>query len=426
MARGGGEKAFGIGGAPAVGPVAVLGRSCGVDDARDMARSREHEAKRRAEAPRAAVDAFPGCDVILAGGEEVAGRADAPEIEGLAQERDAARLHQPVLEVELAEVEAVHHRRHVGAVVVPVEKIEGHGIAAEEVVVDHEAPDEVVVAQQAEHRLHVGGIEIAPPLHVAFDARELVLVDEDAEIARLGKVGQCGEQSRGADAIVAAGGEPGEEAGGERAADAVADDVRALFPGLAPHRIERGENAPREIVLEAHMAEFFVRIDPGDEEDGESLGHREAHEAVPRSHVEDVVLVDPGRHDEQRHAADLLGRGRILDELEQLVAEHDLAWRGGEVASELEGLATRGADPEPAVTALDVREQLLEAAQQAFPAGLDRPPQHHRVRLGEVRRRDRMEIEAQVEIELASRAAVELVQPIVERPHAAHGDGIGP
>src|SRR3546814_6607859 len=63
----------------------------------------------------------------------------------------------------------------------------------------------------------------------------------------------------------------------------------------------------------------LVGIDPGDHEDRVALLDGPADEGVLRPQVEDVILVDPRRDDQQRALVDLLGRGRVLDELHEVV-----------------------------------------------------------------------------------------------------------
>jgi hypothetical protein len=71
------------------------------------------------------------------------------------------------------------------------------------------------------------------------------------------------------------------------------------------------------------MAEVGLRIAPGDEEHRVALLHGVAHEGVGRLQVEDVELVDAGRHDQQRPLGTFSSR-RVLDQLDQLVLEDHL------------------------------------------------------------------------------------------------------
>ena len=112
-----------------------------------------------------------------------------------------------------------------------------------------------------------------------------------------------------------------------------------------------------------------VGIDPGDAEHGQALRHRPADEAFVRIEIEDVELVDPGRHDQQGPLVDLLGGRRILHQLDQVVAQHHLARRGGEIDAEFELAAAGLADADIAVAGLDVLGQHLHAAREIFAFG---------------------------------------------------------
>ena len=101
-------------------------------------------------------------------------------------------------------------------------------------------------------------------------------------------------------------------------------------------RVERRERAFAHVVLEGFSHQPRVGIDPGDDENGEALIDAPLDEGFLRREVEDVELIDPRRHDQHRRLEHFRGRGRILDELDQLVLEHDLACREREIAANLE------------------------------------------------------------------------------------------
>ena len=92
-------------------------------------------------------------------------------------------------------------------------------------------------------------------------------------------------------------GQRGREQG---AAQAVADGVDGRLPGRLLDLVEGVERTFEHVVLEALRGEALVRIDPGDHEDGMALIDRPLDEAVLLAQVQDVELVDPGRHDQQR------------------------------------------------------------------------------------------------------------------------------
>ena len=110
---------------------------------------------------------------------------------------------------------------------------------------------------------------------------------------------------------------------------------------MALDGVERGHDAERAIVVHAEVAILRAGVLPRDHEHREALLGQIFHQRILRRQIEDVVFHDPGRHDQDRLGPDLVGRGRILDELDQPVAIDDLAGRHRDVAADLELL---GAD----------------------------------------------------------------------------------
>ena len=304
----------------------------------------------------------PGRDVVLAGRQEIGRRLDLGEVDRHPVELDAvwaARLDQLVVLVHGAQIEAVHGRRHARGIGVPVEQVEGEGVLAEQVVVHHEGPDEVVGAQHVEGGGHGRAFEIAAFAHAFFEGRYLLLVDEDLELAGLLEVDHGGEEGRALDAVVLLRRQIAQRAGEQGAAQAVADDIGLALAGRLFHRVERRQRPFRHVVFEPGAGELLVGVDPGDDEDRMSAIDGPLDEGVLLAQIEDIELVDPGRDDQERPLEDLLRGGRILDELDQLVLKDHLAGREGDVDADFEGLVVGHLDVEPALTPVQVVEQVL-------------------------------------------------------------------
>ena len=151
------------------------------------------------------------------------------------------------------------------------------------------------------------------------------------------------------------------------------------------------------VVLERLVGEPGIRVDPGDDEHGVALLDRPAHEGVLRREVQDIELVDPGRDDQQRHLVDGLRRRVVLDELHEVVAQHDLAGRDGDIAADLEGGHVGLRDAQLPLSGLQVAEQVLEAAQQVLAIAVHRFAEDPGVGGGEIGRRHRIDELARVE-----------------------------
>ncbi len=96
----------------------------------------------------------------------------------------------------------MHLRRHARAVAVPVQQVEREGVVAEQVVVDHERPDQVVGAQHVEGGRHLAAFEEAALVHLVLEHPQLLLVDEHVQLTRFAEIHQGDEERRGLDAVV--------------------------------------------------------------------------------------------------------------------------------------------------------------------------------------------------------------------------------
>ena len=197
-------------------------------------------------------------------------------------------------------------------------------------------PDQIVGAQHVEDGGHRLAVEIAALGHALLDRLDLLLVDEDLEIAGIGEVYLGGEQRCRHDAFVVPRRHGRERHRQHGAADAIADRVHLVLAGRLLDHVERRERTLAHVILEGLLRQPRIRVDPGDAENRQSLVDAPFDEGFFRREVEHVEFVDPGRHDQQRALEHLLGRRRILDELHQVVLEDDLAGRGREIASDLE------------------------------------------------------------------------------------------
>ena len=91
------------------------------------------------------------------------------------------------------------------------------------------------------------------------------------------------------------------------------------------------------VLVEPDVSVAGVRIDPGRDEDLAPGVEFRAGNRLLRFEVEQVVLVDRRRDDEERDRVDLIGARLVLDELVDPGLAHDLSRGGGEVAPEFEG-----------------------------------------------------------------------------------------
>ena len=309
--------------------------------------------------------------MVLLGEELVDRDRHLREVELHAAQRHLA-LAQAVLVIELAQIEGVIGGRQPGRIRVPEEKVEREGLLAEKIIVHDVRPDQVAWPEHVEHRRHARAVEIALLRHHLFQRLELRVVDEDEKIARLAEVDLRREEARRGDAVVALRRHIGERAREQRAADAIAEHVHVVEAELSVDGLDGRENALMHIVFEGLLGVGRIRVDPRDHEHREALIDRELDEGFLRHEIEDVVLVDPWRHDDERPLVNLLGRRRVLDELDEIVLEDDLARRDGEIAPDLEGAEIRLADAQQILRLLKVVREMRHALHEILRIGRKR------------------------------------------------------
>ena len=335
-----------------------------------------------------AVGRAPGHDVVLARGEHEDRQLHLAQVHRHAAVHQRAGLAQPVLEVGVAQVVAVHRPGQVGAVGVPVEQVERRRLAAEQIVVDHVGPDQVVRAQAREHER-----EVAPGQDAA--ARRWSLRASPRSARR-----RTGRSARSPRNRASRRGRwrsrPDLSFFAVRTASAAPSSVpptqkpSALTWSLLVISLrdaQRLEHALLEVVVPAVLALLGLDVAPGDHEHGIALGHGVGDEGVLRLQVEDVVLVDARRDHHQRTARHLGGGRLVLDELDQLVLVHDIARRHRQVATDLERRLLGLAD----ALLLHVAEQIGEPARQALALGVERLAQRLGIGGGEIRRAHRID-----------------------------------
>ncbi len=195
--------------------------------------------------------------------------------------------------------------------------------------------------------------------------------------------------------VVAARVEVGEGHRRHRAAQADRQRVDRLAPGDVAGHVDGRERPEAEVVVERQVAHRAVGIAEAHREGAVPVGDRPLDQALARREVGDVVAVDPWRDDDQRAFEHLVGGRRVLQHLDQLVAEHHRAGRGRGVPAEHEGLAVDLAGPP--VVVHDVVQAVARTAHHAGAAALERALQRPwvgeqevggRERVGEDRRRE--------------------------------------
>jgi hypothetical protein len=136
------------------------------------------------------------------------------------------------------------------------------------------------------------------------------------------------------------------------------------------------------VSVEVEVTLGLVRVAPRDREHLLTLRDVMFDHAPAGREIEDVVLVDRRRDEQEGDFSYLHGRGLVMDELEHLGAQYDRPGRDRQVAAHLElAGVNRGRQPR---RPREVVDQAPGAPHEVAPAGVDRLLEHRGVRPGEV------------------------------------------
>ena len=389
----------------------------------------QQEGDRRVGQQPDLVDRAPGRDVVLR-------RADGEDRNVDVGQGDRAALdlvlaaRQAVLQEQGVEILRVHVIGHARRVRVPRHEVALVAPLAQEVVVDHARPEEIVRAQQREGAGHLAAVEEALAPHQVVQVADLVVVDEEAELAGFGEVDLGGQQGHARQAPVAVARHGG---GGRReqgAAEAVADRVNAPVRNDRRDRVESGHHAEAPVALHVEVPVLGRRVAPREAEHRVAPLDQVADEGILRREVQDVVLHDPGGHDQHRFRVHAPGLRAVLDQLNQPVPVDHPARRDGDLAARSEPRRRRRLAVQDPV--LPVGQEVLEPAPEVLAAALGGRPLQHGVGRQEVARRPDVEQLAHDEGRLGlvvlgdSRdLGHQVVPPLLRQEEALHRDAVG-
>ena len=248
---------------------------------------------------------------------------------------------QRVVQEQRRQVLVVHARGQAGLVGIPAHQVEAGIVLAHQVAPRVARPHQVLGGQELEGAAHLLAGQVTTLVHALAQVGQLVLVDEHPQLPGLGKVGlrrqqddraQLGHIGRHQGLLLGRAGLLALQApqGGGRnrqegTAQAIAHGVDAGRAGARLHRRHGLQHAGAQVVLHLQVAVGGVRVAPRDDEHRMALADQVAHHRVLRRQIQDVVLHDARGHDQHRLGQHLLGLRAVLDQLDQVVAEHHLA-----------------------------------------------------------------------------------------------------
>ena len=193
-----------------------------------------------------------------------------------------------------------------------------------------------------------------------------------------------------------------------------------MIPG-----VERGNRSFEQIILEGLVGEGGIGIVPGDDKHRIALLDGPFDEGILGLQVEDVIFVDPRRHDHQRTTIGCFAGRRVLEELDQIVLKDHLAGRDGDIVAEAEGVRVGHPDAQLAVAVFEIIEEIVEAAHQILAAALNGLAQDLGIGRNEVAGGHGIGELAGIELDLLGGLLVEAFDFADRRLHPAGGQQVG-
>ncbi len=193
-----------------------------------------------------------------------------------------AAFGEIVVQEQLAQVFAVHAIGHAGLVGIPGHQVDHAAAFADDIVVHHLRPDQVVGAQQLEGAGHLLGIQVTLLPHHVFQESHLVFVDEQRQFAGFREIGLCRQQGQAGQALVAVARHGSSGYRQQRAAQAIAHAVDFPFRADRRHGIQRRHHAQFSVIVETQLAVVVIGILPRHHEHGMAALDQVAHQRVPR------------------------------------------------------------------------------------------------------------------------------------------------
>ncbi|CAM5187285.1 hypothetical protein CDEN61S_02675 [Castellaniella denitrificans] len=355
------------------GPVASAAARRGIDDPRDVAGLAQHEAQRPAQQPRRGVGRGPGHDVVFARGVQIGRHVQGAQVDRRAADAQLAGL-EAVFQVGVAEIPGEERSRQIGAVGVPGQQVEGPGRLAHQIVGADVVPHQFRGPQEGEGGGQLARRHQAARAQLLLARTGMLFVDEDVEDAGLAEIQEGGQQGQRGHRVLVPGARHGQGAGKQRAPHAEAQGVDLRLAGHLAHDLDGPQHTVLDVVVPGLEVDAVLvlreRIAPGHHEDLEPGLHGVQHQGIGRLQVQDVVLVDAGRHHQQGPAADLFRLRPVLDELHQGVFVDHRPRGDGQVLARHEGGFVGLRDAAPRQVAHQVRQPPLQGFAAAVDQGL--------------------------------------------------------
>ena len=193
------------------------------------------------------------------------------------------------------------------------------------------------------------------------------LVDEHVEDAGVAEVDQRGKEGGTGHRLVATRRQHRQRVAEDGAPHAKTQRVDLLGAGDVLHHVNSSHGAVFHVVVPGLVGQTVVGVAPAHHKGAVALFDGVADQRVLGLQVEDVKLVDAGRHQQERALVHLGGKRLVFEQLEQFVLVHHRAFGRGHIAAHLEQAFVGHRH----MALRDVVQQVLHALGNALALGFD-------------------------------------------------------
>ena len=306
--------------------------------------------------------------MILARAVNVDRHVQRAQVDADAANRRRTRFDQPVFQVGVAQIPGVERPRQVGRVAVPVEQVKRWRCLALEVIANHVIPDQIIGAQKTEGAGQILALHQAARSHLFFAVIDERFIDENVQHTGVREVQEGGQKGRAGHRLLATRGQHRQRATQQRAANAKAQRIDALGSADFLHDRDRLDDGILNVIVPALFCKRCIGVAPAHDKGAVALRHRIADQRVFRLQVQNVELVDAGRHQQEGPLIDFGRQWFVFNQLKQLVFKHHGTLGRRNVLADLKNTLVGHRN----MTLAHIVNQVAKALGNAFTLGLDR------------------------------------------------------
>ena len=192
----------------------------------------------------------------------------------------------------------------------------------------HAGPNEIIGPQNVKRARHLVRVQIPLVPHHVFKIADLAFADEKTELPGVGEIVLRSKQCHRCQSVIAVAPHGRRGNRQQRTAETVTGRVDLAVRNDLGHSIKCRHDAQPLVIVHAQIPILWARVFPRQDEHGVASTHEVFDQRPSRRKIEDIVLHDPCRHDQDWLRKDFLGGRKVLDQFNQAVLVDHLPWSG--------------------------------------------------------------------------------------------------